>query len=336
MKQCTLENALRILFFDDDISFSAVGFQVILYRKERKPSEKPVRDTIWTKVVDTTIISIKTHVQYFDTVTIYDTVRINPNTKPKKPKEKPKLNFIAARYDYNFQSLKFTNDGQSFLNWEKGTMQSHCMQLNLGKTSKHWEISTGVGFTALKQYTPYSVNIPHQYTVFDSTAGYQVFYDSAYIAIPMVDTLWLVEQRIEIIYKKKSRKVLDSIVEHKENRNTFYYLTIPVQLSLKQQTRKKHCLLLSFEAKSHILLKNNFAAPQFANDSLLLQSNIAPTPAFFTGSIMAGADFKLSNSTFLSVLPQVSYAFTPFLYSPEYQHRNGFAFGINIGLKKYF
>lgn len=332
-------DVLKLLLYEDGARFTAVGSQIIIYQADSQysyDSDIPVRDTIWTQVINTVNVADTQRVVIADTLRYYDTIEVRTVIKKKESlTRKKKAALLQADLIMGYANIPLhsrAEDAFSFGNCQR--IMSGAV-LTSGLNTEHWELRTGAGIMLARQSLRASSQSITPWETTDSALQYRLVYDSSYLAIPGVDTVWVVDKVLDQYYTYTHKQGADTIRRATDARQQLKYLRIPVIVSYKYPLGRTFSFIAHLSFATDILLGSNATVPIISTAGSTL-AELSSAPVCVSAGLSAGIDFQISRTWFAGIAPWYEMSMLPLFTSAQYQRAPVHNFGLALSLKKYF
>lgn len=337
----SLSDVLKILLFDDGVQFSAIGFQVIIYEPEHSNEKQtvhkePVRDTIWTQVTNTVYVTDTNYVLVMDTVRVMDTTVVKRIVKEKVTYSKrEKENLISVEYGGSYRQLSMDVSAPVNVEWERSWQAEQSLTVQYGKVSDHWELCAGIGLAQVNRSFSYSDSWTYNWVEHDSTLHADLMVDSAYIAIPGVDTTWMTEPRVNKYYTYSSEEKYETRTEHFSYNQKLLYWHIPVSISYRKKLNRKTSFLCRFKCVTSILMSS---APlmSFVDIHSNELGSIETFAMTLQGVFQPGIEYSLKGNRAVSGFAGAQFYLSPLATGINSSISNTVAPKVSLGFKQYF
>jgi len=336
-----LGDVLKILLYEDGAKFTAVGNQIIIFQPNFNPKQtksvKPVQDTIWTQVINTIYVTDTNFVHIYDTIKVRDTlyVKVLEKEKHKKPKN-TNFDYLQVNYDFKYNNIAFSEISDTSLSINKGNQIVNGLGFSIVKSSNNWNISTGVGFINAQQSLPYSKYEYFENIRIDSIPYYVTSYDSMFIAIPNVDTLWIIEENVDEYFVESKVIEKGKNINEAEVKNSLYYISIPISVSYNFKIDRRTSFEISLATKSNILLQKKYSELEYLSAGAPIKYSIKPQTVYLQANLGVGLNYWLRSDYVIQVLPYTSFLLSPMYDLEDIKQKKTFQIGLHLGIKKSF
>lgn len=341
--QVSIEDILKILLYDDGSKYTVIGNQVILFKEESQKKQliqdalPPVRDTIWTNVVNTVFVNDTNYFDVFDTITVYDTVEVRVVSKVKtKLTHRKKNDVISMFYSPQYNSLRFDIPDNKYFKITSAYQVSHQLDFLYGKTSKYVEIASGLGICLVNQNIEIKHDVYNSYYDPKSSMFINSWSDSSAIVIPNMDSVWIVEQYSDTIQLFDSIFVETRKDKSLKNTNNLLYLTLPIHFAFKLSLDRKTMVFASADIYTRFLLNSSYKALQYDNPDCRYLQSLKPEKVYVSGNISVGLEYEFQKNISVCIAPNVGFRFSQMLTDNGFVPRNNMQVGLSLGIKGYF